>query len=169
MVNSPGATTKPYLVRAIYQWCLDFKYTPYLALEVCPSTKVPSDYVTNGEIVLNISPNAAYNLTVSEMDLSFVGRFSGKPMDVWVPIKNVFAIYAKETGEGIRFERVIYKESESNSSVKKDSIKAPGSTRVDGPDLVVICQDEVKENKAGKEAKPKRLRRKIKSHLKRIK
>ena len=168
MVNSPGSTTKPYLVRALHQWCLDFKYTPYLALVVCPSTRVPSDYVTNGEIVLNISPNAAYNLTVSEMDLSFVGRFSGKPMDVWVPIKNVFAIYAKETGEGIRFDRMIYKESESTSR-STEAIKTLGITREDKPDLVVVRRDKVDGNKEGKKELPKRGRGKLKSHLKRIK
>lgn len=168
MVNSPGTTTKPYLVRALYQWCLDFKYTPYLAVVVCPSTKVPSDYVTNGEIVLNISPNAAYNLTVSEMDLSFVGRFSGKPMDVWVPIKNVFAIYAKETGEGIGFDRIVHKEFESKSR-STDAIKKLGVTQEDRPDLIVIRRHEVEDNKAGKKEKPKRLRGKLKSHLKRIK
>ena len=168
MVNSPGSTTKPYLVRALYQWCLDFKHTPYLALVVCPSTRVPSDYVTNGEIVLNISPNAAYNLTVSEMDLSFVGRFSGKPMDVWAPIKNVFAIYAKETGEGIRFARMSCKESESNSS-STEAIKTLGVTQEDKPDLVVVRRERVDGNKEGKKERPKRGRGKVKSHLKRIK
>ena len=168
MVNIPGATTKPYLVRALYQWCLDFKHTPYLALGVCSSTKVPSDFVTNGEIVLNISPNAAYNLTVSEMDLSFVGRFSGRPMDVWVPIKNVFAIYAKETGEGIRFDRMIHKEPESNSPAK-GTAKILGATKEDRPDLVVITRGEVEEKMVEKKLKPKGTRKKTKSHLKRIK
>jgi stringent starvation protein B len=129
---------------------------------------VPSDYVTNGEIVLNISPNAAYNLTVSEMDLSFVGRFSGTPMDVWVPINNVFAIYAKETGEGIKFDRMMYKESESKPR-STDAIKPVGDTQEDKLDLVVVRRDKVEETKSRKKEKPKGMRGKIKSHLKRIK
>ena len=88
-------STKPYIVRGIYQWCIDFQFTPYLKIAVCPSTRVPRDYVQNGIIVLNIGAKATHKLALTNHDISFTGRFAGSAMEVWVPMKNVLSIFIK--------------------------------------------------------------------------
>jgi stringent starvation protein B len=106
MTPSPGdvASTKPYLVRAIYEWCSDQGFTPYLAVSVNDETRVPSAHVRNGEIVLNISPLATHQLVISNEDVRFSARFSGVVENLRVPISQIFAIYAKETGHGMAFD-----------------------------------------------------------------
>ena len=97
-------STKPYLVRAIYEWCTDNGYTPYLAVAVNETTRVPRAHVRNGEIVLNVSALATHRLQMSNTEVSFTARFSGVAEEIWVPIDRVTAIYAKETGHGMAFE-----------------------------------------------------------------
>lgn len=101
---SDQSSTKPYLVRAIYEWCTDNGYTPYVAVSVNDQTRVPRAHVRNGEIVLNISALATHRLQISNQDLSFTARFSGVAEDISVPIAQIAAIYAKETGHGMAFE-----------------------------------------------------------------
>ena len=95
---------KSYLIRAIYDWCKDCNYTPHLSVLVTPDVRVPKDYVKNGEIVLNIGALATHGLQISNNEITFVGRFGGKPQEVSVPIFNVLAIFSKENGQGISFE-----------------------------------------------------------------
>lgn len=106
MTASAGdvASTKPYLVRAIYEWCSDQGFTPYLAVSVNDDTRVPPAHVRNGEIVLNISPLATHQLVISNEDVRFSARFSGVVENLRVPISQVVAIYAKETGHGMAFD-----------------------------------------------------------------
>ena len=95
----------PYLLRALYEWIVDSEMTPYLLVEARDETvRVPSDYVSDGKIVLNISPMAVRQLLIEDDSVSFDGRFSGRAYPVYVPIPSVLAIYAKETGEGMMFE-----------------------------------------------------------------
>lgn len=98
------ASTKPYLVRAIYEWCTDNGYTPYVAVVVDEHTRVPIAHVRSGEIVLNISALATHRLQMTNSELSFTARFSGVAEDLWVPMSQIAAIYAKETGHGMAFE-----------------------------------------------------------------
>jgi stringent starvation protein B len=98
------ASTKPYLVRAIYEWCSDQGFTPYLAVSVNDETRVPPAHVRNGEIVLNISPLATHQLVISNEDVRFSARFSGVVENLKVPISQIVAIYAKETGHGMAFD-----------------------------------------------------------------
>ncbi|MEY2777134.1 MAG: hypothetical protein RLY30_1232 [Pseudomonadota bacterium] len=98
------ASTKPYLVRAIYEWCTDNGYTPYVAVVVDEHTRVPMAHVRSGEIVLNISALATHRLQMTNTELSFTARFSGVAEDLWVPMSQIAAIYAKETGHGMAFE-----------------------------------------------------------------
>ena len=97
-------STKPYLVRALYEWCCDNGYTPYLAVSVDARTRVPMQYVKNGEIVLNVSLSATHQLQIGNDLIEFQARFSGVAQTLSIPIGNVTAIYARETGHGMAFE-----------------------------------------------------------------
>ena len=97
-------STKPYLIRALYEWFTDNGLTPYLAVSVNEHTRVPRAHVRNGEIVLNISALASHRLQLTNTEVSFTARFSGMAEEIWVPIAQVTAIYAKETGHGMAFE-----------------------------------------------------------------
>jgi stringent starvation protein B len=97
-------STKPYLIRAIYEWCSDQGYTPYLAVAVDGRTVVPRAYVQDGQIVLNVSMTATQNLQISNDLVSFQARFGGVAQNISVPISNVAAIYARENGHGMAFE-----------------------------------------------------------------
>jgi len=97
-------STKPYLIRAIHQWCTDAGFTPYVAVAVGPSVRVPMEHVKNGEIVLNVSGLATSRLKIGNDAIEFQARFSGVARDVYVPMDAVIAIYARENGQGMAFE-----------------------------------------------------------------
>lgn len=97
-------STKPYLVRAIYEWCCDNGFTPYLAVSVDARTRVPMEFVRDGQIVLNISPDATNRLNISNDMVTFQARFGGVARDISVPLTNVAAIYARENGAGMAFD-----------------------------------------------------------------
>lgn len=97
-------STKPYLLRAIYEWCTDNGYTPYLAVAVDARTRVPREFVKNGEIVLNISFTATSNLKMDNDFVFFSARFGGRSQEIVVPVTNVLALYARENGQGMAFE-----------------------------------------------------------------
>jgi stringent starvation protein B len=97
-------TTKPYLIRAIYDWCVDQGLTPHLAVRVDSQTRVPVGYVKNGEIILNIGPEAVKDLQLGNDYISCGGRFGGVAHDIVVPVGAVIGIFARESGEGMAFE-----------------------------------------------------------------
>jgi stringent starvation protein B len=97
-------STKPYMLRAIYEWCTDSGYTPYLAVKVDAATTVPMEYVKKGEIVLNISFGATSGLKMDNDSIRFHARFGGVSREIFVPVNNVMAIYANENGQGMAFE-----------------------------------------------------------------
>ncbi|MBP4050874.1 ClpXP protease specificity-enhancing factor [Chromobacterium violaceum] len=99
-----SSSTKPYMLRALHQWCGDNGYTPYIVVWVNSRTDVPLEYVKNNEIVLNIAETATKNLRIDNEWVSFSARFGGVSRDIWVPIGNVMSIFARETGEGMGFE-----------------------------------------------------------------
>ncbi len=96
-------SAKPYLVRAICEWCADNGLTPYLAVRVNAQTRVPSAYVKNGEIVLNVSASATRKLTIDNDWIQFTARFNGASQEVAVPMQAVTGVFAKETGYGFAF------------------------------------------------------------------
>src|SRR4029079_15808723 len=96
-------SAKPYLVRAICEWCADNGLTPYLAVRVNPQTLVPAAFVKNGEIVLNVSATATRKLTIDNQWIQFTARFNGASQEVSVPMIAVSGIFAKETGYGFSF------------------------------------------------------------------
>ncbi|MDO9243719.1 MAG: ClpXP protease specificity-enhancing factor [Rhodocyclaceae bacterium] len=98
------ASTKPYLIRAVHEWCLDEGFTPYLAVQVDPRTRVPREFVKDGQIVLNVGAEAAHKLLIGNEEISFQARFNGASFPVLVPVSAVLAIYARENGQGMAFE-----------------------------------------------------------------
>jgi len=97
-------SSRPYLVRAFNEWILDNDCTPYIVVDAgVQGVQVPTEHVANGQIVLNISPGAVRGLVVGNSSLEFSARFGGVPMQVFIPLQAVMAIYAKENGEGMVF------------------------------------------------------------------
>ena len=98
-------SAKPYLVRAICEWCADNGLTPYLNVRVNAETRVPAAYVKNGEIVLNLSYDATHRLTIGNERIQFAARFGGVSRECSVPVGAVTGIFAKENGQGMMFSR----------------------------------------------------------------
>ncbi len=99
-----SSSTKPYLIRAIYEWCTDNGFAPYVAVSVDSRTRVPRAYVKDGQIVLNIGNEATQGLVIGNDDIRFQARFNGVAQSLVIPIDRVAAIYARENGEGMAFE-----------------------------------------------------------------
>jgi len=103
MMDVDLPSTRPYLIRALYEWCSDNGFTPYVAVKVDASVQVPREYVQGGEIVLNVSMDATSSLKLGNEFIEFKARFGGQPRDIMVPIHRVMAIYARENGQGMAF------------------------------------------------------------------
>ena len=104
MINAAQTiSTRPYLIRALFDWCNDNALTPYIAVKVDSTVQVPKEYVQNNEIVLNISLDATSGLQISNDFIEFKARFGGTPRQIIVPVGQVIAIYAKENGQGMAF------------------------------------------------------------------
>ncbi len=99
----PVPSTRPYLIRALYEWCGDNGFSPYIAVHVDASVQVPMEYVKNGEIVLNVSMDATNGLRLGNEFIEFKARFGGVARDIVVPVSHVIAIYARENGQGMAF------------------------------------------------------------------
>ena len=97
------SSTRPYLIRAIHEWCTDNGFTPYLAVRVDSTVDVPREYVKDGEIVLNVSYDATGGLQLGNDLITFKARFGGRARDIVVPVERVMAIYARENGQGMAF------------------------------------------------------------------
>ena len=98
-----STSTRPYLIRALYDWCTDNGLTPYVAVLVDDTVQVPREYVKNGEIVLNISFDATSSLKLGNEFIEFKARFAGTAREIMVPVSRVIAIYARENGQGMAF------------------------------------------------------------------
>ena len=104
MMNAlESSSTRPYLIRALYDWCTDNGLTPYVAVLVDETVQVPREYVKNGEIVLNISFDATSSLKLGNEFIEFKARFAGSAREIMVPVSRVIAIYARENGQGMAF------------------------------------------------------------------
>jgi len=114
-------STKPYLLRALYEWCTDNGYTPYIVVAVDTKTIVPAEFVKNGEIVLNISFDATGNLKMDNDFIHFKARFGGVAREIVLPVENVSAIYARENGQGMAFE--VKREDQQERKKKPDAKK----------------------------------------------
>ncbi len=102
-MDNQGTSTRPYLLRALHDWCTDNGFTPYVAVHVRPGVQVPMEYVKNNEIVLNVSFEATSGLKLGNDFIEFKARFGGVTREIIVPIDHVVAIYARENGQGMAF------------------------------------------------------------------
>ena len=100
----PEKSSKPYLIRAIHEWCSDSNYTAYLSVRVDANTRVPLEYVKNGEIVLNVSYDATHRLTIGNDLIQFTARFNGVSRECSIPVDAVLGIFARENGQGMFFQ-----------------------------------------------------------------
>ncbi len=124
-------SSKPYLLRALYEWILDNDLTPHVIVDVnAADVNVPQQAIQDGRLVLNISPQATRNLQLENSAVSFQARFSGSSRDIWLPMQAVLAIYARENGQGMMFADGGDDDPEPPSSDKPD--------RPSGPKLRVI-------------------------------
>ncbi len=119
------SSTRPYLIRALYEWCTDNGLTPYVAVAVDETVQVPREYVKNNEIVLNISFDATSSLKLGNDFIEFKARFAGSAREIMVPIGRVIAIYARENGQGMAFPLAGYGAPGSQPSA--DSVVMPSS------------------------------------------
>ena len=101
--GNQGSPTRPYLIRALHDWCTDNGFTPYIAVFVDASVQVPTEYVKNGEIVLNVGFEATSGLKLGNEFIEFKARFGGSSREIVVPVTHVIAIYARENGQGMAF------------------------------------------------------------------
>ena len=119
-------STKPYLLRALYEWCTDNGYTPHIAVKVQGQVRVPMEFVRNGDIVLNIAFSATSSLHMDNQAISFKARVGGVSRDIYVPIDAVAAIYASENGQGMAFDVI----QELATSKEIEEIAKPEPTEV---------------------------------------
>lgn len=125
--------SRPYIVRAIYEWIVDNECTPHLLVDAAShGVIVPENFVKDGQIVLNISPAAVVGLQMDNERISFNGRFGGQPRDVDVPVSAVLGIYARENGQGMVFE------SGSSPEPEPPDIDPPQGSQVKRPSLKIV-------------------------------
>ena len=129
-------STRPYLIRAIHEWCSDSGLTPYISVQENAETRVPSEHVKNGEIVLNVGNDATHRLTIGNERIQFAARFNGVSRECSIPIEAVSGIFAKENGQGLFFP----KESGADAPASQAPEPTPPSGSPNGgkPKLQVI-------------------------------
>ena len=121
-------STKPYLIRAIHEWCTDSDLTPYLTVKIDSQTRVPMEYADDGEITLNISHGAAHHLKMDNDVISFSARFNGVAREISIPMTAVKGIFGKETGQGMLFNleaETIAMQDETDSNESPDELQSP--------------------------------------------
>ncbi|MEL7045057.1 MAG: ClpXP protease specificity-enhancing factor [Pseudomonadota bacterium] len=128
-------SSRPYLLRALYEWIVDNGCTPHIIVDATQEgVEVPDQYVKDGQIVLNLSPSAVIELQLGDDSVSFNGRFGGRPTDVFIPISAVLGVYARENGQGMAFEP-----EDDSEPDPEDGGTAPTPLRRGGkPSLTVV-------------------------------
>ncbi len=173
----PGDTqdigsTKPYLIRALYEWCTDNGLTPYLAVRVGAGARVPMEFVKHGEIVLNISFDATSALTIGNDAIRFKARFSGVARDILVPIEQVAAIYARENNQGMAFPVESSSDDTHGGQADDAPVAAESAPTADSPPRTTSHLRPVESGVAEDESSPPEpppAPRSGGSHLKRVK
>lgn len=159
-MNALDATsTRPYLIRALYEWCTDNGLTPYVAVLVDESVQVPREYVKNNEIVLNISFDATSSLKLGNDFIEFKARFAGSAREIIVPVSRVIAIYARENGQGMAFPAPVVSSAGPSAQVDVPStgtalVAAPISVDSMGDGKVVPLQAEGRDASSDASSEP---------------
>jgi stringent starvation protein B len=127
--NTEAVSTRPYLIRAIHEWCCDNNYTPHITVSVDNSVQVPREYVKDDEIVLNVGFAATTALQLGNDYIEFKARFGGVARDIMVPVDQVIAIFARENGQGMAFPKLVRQEP-TTPVTKVPPAKRPTLTRI---------------------------------------
>jgi stringent starvation protein B len=134
-VNNSSRSKRPYLIRAMHEWMGDNTHTPHIVVDTSlDGVSVPVEHIKDGKIILNISETAAHNLKLTNDAISFRARFSGVAFDVWVPIKSILGIYARETGQGMIFSH----DAETAEHIEPPEIKAEVEETRSRPHLTIV-------------------------------
>ena len=135
-----STSTRPYLIRALYEWCTDNGLTPYVAVLVDESVQVPREYVKDGEIVLNISFDATSALKLGNEFIEFKARFAGIAREILVPVSHVIAIYARENGQGMAFPSPVASTAASGAPASVPEVVAPAPAEPGGKGAPKVVQ-----------------------------
>ena len=131
--------TRPYLARAIYEWICDNQLTPYLLVDATqPHTDVPVQFVKDGQIVLNLAPHAIHALHMSNESITFSARFGGVAKEIYVPVRAMLGIYAKENGQGLFFDPAEYADIEDTNTAQVSEIKQEAEPIKKKPSLRIL-------------------------------
>ena len=130
--EAPISSTRPYLIRALHEWCADNGLSPYIAVQVDASVQVPMEFVKNGEIVLDVSMDATSGLRLGNEYIEFKARFAGVAREIIIPVTHVIAIYARENGQGMAFPAPA--PVAAPLVVQPPTIASPASAGVSGAD-----------------------------------
>lgn len=131
--------TRPYLARAIYEWICDNQLTPYLLVDATqPHTDVPLQFVKDGQIVLNLAPHAVHQLHMSNDAITFSARFGGVAKEIYVPIRAVLGVYARENGQGLFFDPSEYEEIEETAVPETEETKQEAEPAKKKPSLRIL-------------------------------
>ena len=131
--------TRPYLARAIYEWICDNQLTPYLLVDATqPHTDVPVQFVKDGQIVLNLAPHAIHALHMSNEAITFTARFGGVAKEIYVPVRAMLGIYAKENGQGLFFDPAEYADIEDTNTAQVSEIKQEAEPSKKKPSLRIL-------------------------------
>jgi len=123
-------STKPYIIRALHEWCVDNGMTPHLLVAVDAQTRVPMAYVKDGEIVLNLNYSATKSLLITNEAITFSARFGGVSNNLYVPMGAVRGIFARENGQGMFFQAEAEKNSASDETIAADVAKQNSTTEL---------------------------------------
>ena len=130
-LSNSSRSKRPYLIRAMHEWMVDNGHTPHIVIDASvDGVRVPREHVKDGKIILNICDTAAHNLKLTNNAASFRARFSGTPFDVWVPMRSVLGIYARETGRGMIFSH--------DSGSPDHRVSVDGDTTRSRPHLKIV-------------------------------
>ena len=139
-----STSTRPYLIRALYEWCTDNGFTPYVAVLVDETVQVPREYVKNGEIVLNISYDATSSLKLGNDFIEFKARFAGSAREIMVPVNRVIAIYARENGQGMAFPVPVATPAEEAPRQPSPLTQVPAAPAEEGKVVQLVSDDGAK-------------------------
>jgi len=175
MTAPESTSTRPYLIRALYEWCTDNGLTPYVAVRVDDSVQVPREYVKDGEIVLNISFDATSALQLGNDFIEFKARFGGKPREILVPVGRVIAIYARENGQGMAFPPPVDMLAGGDATVALADASAPSEPMAVDPEssedrvVQLVGVDEGNKDAGGDAPRPPPASGGTRPALKRVK
>ena len=164
-----STSTRPYLIRALYEWCTDNGFTPYVAVLVDDSVQVPREYVKNGEIVLNISYDATSSLKLGNDFIEFKARFAGTAREIMVPVNRVIAIYARENGQGMAFPVPVATPPAEEGASKPSPLSSVPAAPAEEGKVVQLVPEEGKDPGKGPDQEPPKPPGGGRPSLKRIK